>query len=185
MRRRAGNFTSAVSVLRPARSPLAAVASVIKYRTRFIWIVLLWGFSPPHLRHNNLRGNAKGRDDVDGNKLPLFTSSRCLIELRVPGDFRCETGEGHYQERKRDHGGQHPECEYRKLLQAWEQVGVVHEKGRPQDDIGPDHANDVDNDPLLPHHAPHHWFLPEASCGIASKSETIADRCQNEEVGVG
>src|SRR5260370_1394163 len=102
MRRRAGNFTSAVSVLAPATNPLAAVAGGIQNRKKLIWIVLLWGFSPPPLRHNNLRVNAKGRDDVDGNKLPLSTSSRCLIELRVPGDFRCETGEGHYQERKRN-----------------------------------------------------------------------------------
>ena len=103
----------------------------------------------------------------------------------MPGSFRRKTREGHHQERERDERGQHPERECRKLLQAWDQVGVIHVKGRPQDDVGPDHSDDVGNDPLLPHHAPDDWFLPKASCGIPAQSQSIAERSQNEEVGVG
>ncbi len=55
----------------------------------------------------------------------------------MPGIFRSETREGHHQERERDESGKHPERECRKLLQAWDQVGVTHVKGRPQDNVGP------------------------------------------------
>src|SRR5947209_11033877 len=79
----------------------------------------------------------------------LSGSLRCAIELRMPDGFRCETGEGHYQERERNHCGKHPEREYWKLLQAWEQVGIVHVKGRPQDYLRHDHADDMSTDPLF------------------------------------
>ena len=63
-------------------------------------------------------------------------------------------------------------------------MGVIHVKGRPQDDVGPNHADDVGTDPLFIQHAQQPGFLAKASCSIASKSEAIADRCENDEVGV-
>src|SRR5260370_11125612 len=111
MRRRAGNFTSAVSVLAPARSPLAAAASVIRDRTRFIWIVLLWGFSPAHLRHADGCGSVKPLGYV-----PLDPSILCSIEARRPASSRWIAGDRSYDERKPNQGRKQPEHDLSQLV---------------------------------------------------------------------
>src|SRR5258708_12933882 len=105
-------------------------------------------------------------------------SVRRALEFRRYGGFRCETGEGQYQERKRDEAGKHPERERRKLLQARNQVGVIHVKGRPQNDVRSNHADDMDTDPLFAQHA-QPGVLAKVSCPIASESCPIADLFQN------
>src|SRR5258708_19941114 len=110
-------------------------------------------------------------------------SVRRALEFRRYGGFRCETGEGQYQERKRDEAGKHPERERRKLLQARNQVGVIHVKGRPQNDVRSNHADDMDTDPLFAQHA-QPGFLAKASCPIASECSAIPTRCQNDEVRI-
>ena len=99
--------------------------------------------------------------------------------------FRGKAGEGHHQEGEGDHSGQYPERDGRKQLQAWDQVGIVHVKSRPQDGVGPDHADEVSHDPLLPDQAPNPWVLTKTSCGIPAESQAIAERSQREEVGIG
>src|SRR5262249_32135871 len=48
---------------------------------------------------------------------------------------RDKAGDGEHDERYPDHSRKHPERERRELLQARDQVGVIHVKGRPQDNI--------------------------------------------------
>src|SRR5260370_36386139 len=91
MRRRAGNFTSAVSILRPARSPLTAVASAIIKTTRFILYMpssrLALSSRFPRLRqtlrHDDFRGNTKGGDDLDIHQLPA-RSRKELPQVQRP-----------------------------------------------------------------------------------------------------
>jgi len=60
------------------------------------------------------------------------------------------------------------------LLQRRDQVGVIHVKSRPQDNVGSDHANDVSHDPLLPKQAPNPWFLAKIEEVLDNAGYTVA-----------
>src|SRR5581483_12409955 len=83
-----------------------------------------------------------------------------------------------------DEAGKHPERKQRKLAQQRDQVGVIDVKGRPQNDVGPNHPNNMGHDPLLPNDALNPWHLAKASCPISQESKAIPDERQEEEISI-
>src|SRR2546423_17250 len=60
---------------------------------------------------------------------------------------------------------------------------LAAQKGSQQDDIRPNHPDNVGNHPVLRKRAHHPARSPKSSCCVATKSEPISDHSNKEEVG--
>src|SRR5260370_35997881 len=82
-----------------------------------------------------------------------------------------------------DQGGKHPECELRESIEQWDQVGIIHVKAGQQDDIRPNHPDDMNNHPVFSQRAQHPRFLTKSSDPITTDREPIPDQSYEEEIG--